>query len=352
MFSLLLLFRLTRGMRLLMLAAFLTLIPATTYADEYGVRWTPEQKNELSWKYFQHIVEEHQQRQAKLEKLFPELAPKLNFSNLPTTADPRIGRYLKARLSRPEQETLNQSIRKIVLENQKLLVEAEKKALPKWNAALEDDQALPARREKTVRILGDQVTATNLGVILDTSPSMRHRLDSLRAEITENFRYAYFAEVATCWLYGVWEDEHFTNPRYTISSELKVDKRSIGDPPIATWSWFHADPPAHLNPFDPKWHCPLSSANFLENEYSHLNWVRATRHPASGIFALSHLLEVDTIYWFSDYKDRCDKEYVGKVVENLRARKIRLYLTSIKRKPHKLLVAYAKESGGAFKRER
>lgn len=317
------------------------------HAKEYGGKWTDKSKAEVSWKLIEHLKTEQEERLEKLKEYVPDLTPTLSFSNFPSETG-RDGertkeKFLEGRLSSKATAEFMGGLHQNLQANQNLLYPAEKLAFKKWQPKPGDSKE--STKTHTAKILGNEVTAIRLGVILDNSPSMREVVETLRKEITQKFSYSYFVEVAGTKL----------SPRQQFGS-LLARRSSVGGKDvkygIQDSSWFFADPPKHLNPFDPKWHSPQSLGCLKSIETCYPEWPRITRDPISALLAMINLLETDTIYWFSDYEDDVDEKFLLTLIREMQEKKIRLYLVSNSRKPHKLLMKYAEYSGGSYKKER
>ena len=199
------------------------------------------------------------------------------------------------------------------------LAAAEEKASVEWEE--ENADGFTGRvdsAEVRADIFGLEVVATNLGVILDNSPSMREFLPALREEITSNFTESYFIEVRGSWV------------------------NSKADAP-----WFFAAPMEEDNPFDPKWWIPeVPSMNF---ESTFRRW---NRDNPSAIVALIELMKVDAIYWFCDFDDEEEDEAVARIAGPILENGVALYVHTVKNRPSKALEKLIEDSGGELIRKR
>jgi hypothetical protein len=188
----------------------------------------------------------------------------------------------------------------------------------------------------TVEIFGNPITAGRIGVILDSSPSMKEEIIRLRAAIEASFTNHFFVEAATCELTG------------DRSGGRLAQQCAFGDGRIYSSPWFFADPPAGMNPFEKDWHCPLRLMRSTDEEFLFREWVRLTRSPISAIFAMSGLLKVDTLVWYSDFQDADNTQFCKDLAKMLEKNGTRLYLVSHDERPNKALRDYADDSGGDY----
>ena len=318
-------------------------LPALAFgASEYGGRWDDESKAKVCWKLIENLRTEQIERKAKLSEHFDDLAPDLNFANFPSEqgadGERLKERFLAGRLRSSKADEFMASLHKNLQANQDLLYEAEKNAAQKWKL---DSESVESEKEHTAKIFGNDVTAIRLGVILDSSPSMKDVIPKLRESIAEKFHYSYFVEVAKCSLgKNLLVAQGF-------GRETSIDNYNFHGCP-----WFFADPPKRANPFEEKWHSPRDLKSLSTVESCYPVWPSLTRTPSSAFSAMINLLETDTIYWFSDFKDKVNEGFVKALCREMRKRKIRLYLVSNSKKPHELLITYAEISGGSYEKER
>lgn len=180
-------------------------------------------------------------------------------------------------------------------------------------------------------IYGTEMTSSNLGVLLDNSPSMTPYLEAVRSEVKKNFPNAHFREAAES---GLHID--FRNP---INEIEKV----YGD------AWHYGElPSSGVNPFDPKWH----QSKIYENIEPHYRQVNLERNALSALIALIKLQEVDTLYWFCDFEDDIEPFALNMLKEAIVQSKVKLYVHSSKRRPKKELVQIIEASGGEVIRKR
>ncbi len=161
------------------------------------------------------------------------------------------------------------------------------------------------------KIFGSDVSARNLGVILDSSGSMSRFVAKLRAEIHRDFAGCNIVEVPSC----------------TVSGNADA-------------AWFYASPVSGINPFTPDRHCPAISSELIAQ-------IRHARSDtASAIVAMVTLMKNDAIYWFSDFKDGVSDKTVAKIAVPVLANKVKLYLHTIDKPPAKSLADLVEKSGG------
>ncbi|MDB4323547.1 DUF3379 domain-containing protein [Akkermansiaceae bacterium] len=199
-------------------------------------------------------------------------------------------------------------------------------------------------KEYTAKVLGEAVIASQIGVILDSSPSMKEYVEKLRTEISEQFRYSYFVEVEECAIdrpQGLWS---------RLGRNIKIHPKS--SVMVRSAPWFYADPSPHLNPFLPNWHSPKDLSVLKSLDSCYVEWPALSRHSNSAFLAMIDLLDVDSIFWFSDFEDDVDEKMNNILVTLMKEKGIRLYLVSVDNKPSKMFRDYAKESGGSYRKER
>ncbi|MEJ6561973.1 MAG: hypothetical protein QNK83_02575 [Akkermansiaceae bacterium] len=319
---------------------------STLVAGEYGGKWTTISKADVSWKLITNLKEEQDERLKMLEiHEFPDV-PSLSFDHFPEAAGKAgarlLDRFMNGKLGGAKTEQFLQGIHQDLKANQDKLYEAEQKAAKIWKPA--EGVSKNSIKEYTAKVLGEAVIASQIGVILDSSPSMKEYVEKLRTEISEQFRYSYFVEVEECAIdrpQGLWS---------RLGRNIKIHPKS--SVMVRSAPWFYADPSPHLNPFLPNWHSPKDLSVLKSLDSCYVEWPALSRHSNSAFLAMIDLLDVDSIFWFSDFEDDVDEKMNNILVTLMKEKGIRLYLVSVDNKPSKMFRDYAKESGGSYRKER
>jgi len=200
----------------------------------------------------------------------------------------------------------------------KKLAEAEKPAAVEWDRKYRDGRREVKLSPEAEAFLYDmQVTARNLGVILDNSRSMTKVLPLVRGEIRRRFPGARFLEVN--------------------ASSLKM--------PNPLWGpygeWYFATILEERNPFDAKWFLPSVPQDQIH--YHMIGWKRDT---LAAMKSLITLMEADAIYWFCDFEDIIEPAAVRVLEELLTKNKVRLYVHSVKNSPPGAIMNLVRETRG------
>lgn len=285
-------------------------------SESYG-RWDDESRAKYTMLFMDYLLKEQKQRNAMLKESTPDHVVDLKYKYFNLPADSEIeeakAKMLEGRLNRKLTGELITGMLKDLQVNKTLLYVAEEKAFKIWKPKT-DSGVLPTKK-KEAKLIGEQVQAINIGVVLDNSQSMKEYIKALRDDVVKGFSYHEVIEVGAC------------------SFESYYGKNA----------WFFADPPAHMNPFDAKWHSPKELKHFVRAPYQ--NYINMMRDSRSAIEALV-MKGVDTVYWLSDFKDSRNKRIAGEVAELLKKNKVRLYMHTVKTRPRKdPMVEYAKETG-------
>lgn len=312
---------------------------------EYGGKFSVANKAQFAWELMEMLYQEQQDRAKTLEDLSPENTVDLKYPYRETvvagTSDPTLDQFLASSRVSGFRDRMLRELAVELQKNQLLLYDAEKEAASNWKA--EEHPKPPQVTIGSVEVFGNAVTAGRIGVILDSSPSMEDEIDRLRKEITSKFKHNYVVEVAKCELNAQGLRSFLA--RDVILGENGNQFRVPAAP------WFFADPPEGANPFLEKWHSPKKlNRGYALNRFDSC-WfqiVRFRRSPISALLAMSELIEVDTIFWFSDFQDRVDRKFCEALVASFAQKKIRLYLVSNDKRPSKVLRDYAEESGGDY----
>ena len=147
-------------------------------------------------------------------------------------------------------------------------------------------------------------------------------LPKLRDQIKSKFEYAYFIEI-----YGSFIEYY----------EQKLQEKA----------WFYISPESHENPFLKQWYCqsyPLESPHLFLNEYEVSNLQAFT--------ALATVRKVDTIYWFTDLKDK-NSDYDYEILNKLLKRyQVKLYVHTTGKQPNTIFRKIIKDSGGEIIKSR
>lgn len=329
--------------RFLMILLALGVLCLGAQAKEGRGSWDRESKAAYLIKLIDTLKIEQDERIARLEKEFSSLVPTLAYPHFDKFNAHENGKasirenFLRGRLNAKQKAAFFEGVRKDLQDNQTKLYAAEKKAAALWKP--EDKAAEDSDKEYTAEIFGQKVSAMRLGVILDNSHSMAPYMPVLRKKIEAGFPYCYFVEVKGCRIVPLWC--RLSRP---ISQRmgLKYEENMQA-------AWFFADPGVNQNPFLPHWHSP-EKLQLTQN--SHGDWVRLSRNNFSAMLAMSHLLELDSIYWFSDFQDETTPRMRKLLLHFLAKKKVKLYLHSHDKRPHADLVKYARSSGGAYKKKK
>lgn len=324
-------------LKILLLATLISLAPGITDAREGKGRWTKENEAKYAIRLIDNLKKEQDERLQKLTTFDNSLAPKLSYPSF-TSVEQR-NRFLAGKLNATDSTKYRKSLLGDLHKNQLLLTESEQAAFPKWVQKYQETKN--SEKEHTAEVLGNPVTALRIGIILDSSPSMKPYADKLRTEILKDFPYAYFVEVDGCAISRLW-----------TNFQDRTNTFNVGRMRTHHCAWFFADPPKHLNPFDPKWHSPQSLTNLARRDELHYEWLNLSRSTYSAILSMSQLLEVDTIYWMSDFQDDVEREVSQAIVEQLKKSKIRLYLHTLDKRPKSDWIKYSKASGGKYIRKK
>ena len=172
-------------------------------------------------------------------------------------------------------------------------------------------------KEVQGEILGMELSASNLGVVLDYSPSMASYLEQLRNTIADTFPDSQFREVWGCYL-----------------KALRYEERP---------TWLYSEPIPNRNPFHPKWFIPAMPTE--PAHYAHWRWKKDN---VAAIQALILNQEVDSIYWFCDFDDNIDDYALQELGKLVLEHKVRLYVHTSDKYPPKMLRELIDRSGGEF----
>ncbi|MDF1658189.1 MAG: hypothetical protein P1U58_11300 [Verrucomicrobiales bacterium] len=312
---------------------FLSLIGLVSYSpyfvnsSEYGGKWTDEGIREYSLRYIENTKERFAQRALRLSEVidFPIL---VSYRPLTENQQEVYEKFLADRISDGDRERLFRLLLSILEEARVELAEAENRAYPLWEKLPKEE------REKltsvTAEVYGTELVATNLGVVLDNSPSMLPYLEQVRAEVGKSFPLAHFREAAGSGLHqrGFYESGEY----------LTVDD-----------SWFYGQLSlSESNPFDSKWH----QSKIYERFQPHYRQVKLERDPLAALMGLITLQGVDTIYWFCDFEDDIEDEALEMLATAIEDYEVKFYVHSSNRRPDRDLVEVIEKSEGEVIRKR
>lgn len=238
-------------------------------------------------------------------------------------------KFLEDRISEKHREGLFRMLMRDLESVRAKLAEAEKAAFADWEKLPKEEQE---NRVVAVEgeIYGTDITASNLGVVLDNSPSMRPYLEAVRAEINKSFPSAHIREAAGSGL--------FLNRRFEIGGAFPV-----GD------AWYYGElPSVGVNPFDPKWHQP----KIFESYEPYYRQVSLERNPLAALRGLIELQDVDVIYWFCDFEDDIDSVAFQVLRKAKETHEVEFYVHSSNRRPKKLITDLVEATGGEVIRKR
>lgn len=205
--------------------------------------------------------------------------------------------------------------------NRALLATAEEKAAKIWDERNKKGE-IKEYVTREAELYGTQIKSKRIGVVLDNSYSMALVLPKLRDQIKSKFEYAYFIEI-----YGSFIEYY----------GQKLQEKA----------WFYVFPESHENPFLKQWYCqsyPLESPHLFLNEYEVSNLQAFT--------ALATVRKVDTIYWFTDLKDK-NSDYGYEILNKLLKRyQVKLYVHTTGKQPNTIFRKIIKDSGGEIIKSR
>jgi hypothetical protein len=212
---------------------FTFLITPWLAAREYGGRWDDESIREYSLKYIDGTKERFAKRAARISQVLEDYPGKVEYRQLTAPQKEAYDKFLKDRLNSSDREKLIRLILQDLEDARLKLIKWEEKAFKAWEKLpreVKEEKAAVIKGE----IYGTEVTASNLGVLLDNSPSMRPYLEAVRSEIAKSFPNAQYRESAGS----------------GIAFDVDYSSRAMQND-----SWYYGEiPESGVNPFDPKWH--------------------------------------------------------------------------------------------------
>ncbi|MGE9268949.1 MAG: hypothetical protein ACQKBY_12705 [Verrucomicrobiales bacterium] len=285
--------------------------------ESYG-RWDDESMAEYTSKLITWLQTNFAERAARIEEETGEphliTYDYLNLDNADRKKKRLFERYLQGRLS--DKDTLEHTTQALdELENiRSELAKAEEKAAAAWQ---------PPHDQITVkngRIFDAEITAGRLCVVLDNSRSMAPYLPKLREEIAKDFTHAYIVETSGC---------HLDRP---------------ADAP-----WFFAAPARGVNPFTADRFLPQVPRAEQNPHAQFIGWTRST---PSALTAMINLMHADAIYWFCDFDDDDQDSVITEFGQLLLAKKVKLHVHTLAKRPPKLLMELIERSEGSYQRKR
>ena len=231
-------------------------------------------------------------------------------------------RFLKYRLS---ESQIHEHVTPYLVElekNRLLVVNAEEEASKIWE---EKNKAGEMKEDVTneAELYGTKIKSANLGVVLDNSNSMAAFLPKLREEIGTKFKNSHFVEI-----YGSILNLGFNED---ITKNL----------------WFYLTPQKGENPFLKKWYCPEYPSKNIHYFVAGLE-----QDNLSAIAALAMERKVDTIYWFTDMKDKGYDNAEKALGIILTKHNVKLYVHTLSQMPRTSVRNIIKASGGEVIRKR
>jgi hypothetical protein len=232
--------------------------------------------------------------------------------------DREIERYTEGKLGEGQTDRLTGRALAELEEAREELAAAEAKAAKAWAAKHKDGMKdVKASPEAEAYIYEMKVTARRLGVLLDNSRSMTSALPALRKTIGEKFLNTRFAEVDGC--------------------RLTLDRPTWGPYP----EWQSATPLEFRNPFEPRWFLPEIPKKDIH--YHSVEWERNTM---AAFRSMVTLMEVDAIYWFTDFDDKIDSRTAQALEKLLTDNKVKLYVHTVKSTPPGIISSIIRRTGG------
>ena len=209
--------------------------------------------------------------------------------------------------------------------------------------------SLQAVREMaiTANMFGAQITATNLGVVLDVSGSAHTHLDKAIAEIDKNFPTAYMVLVVGC---GMSDGS-----RAKAGGGGKVP----GSPRVVAYSRRDSEEeynslarsvPAQLETFFKRMGEKRGKEvrRYFERRNNLFVLYGGDVHGAN--FAFDYLLKqnADTIYWFADFADAIDQPIIEDLTKDLRRNRVKVIAHNFMGKPIKEQVKEMTQATGGM----
>ncbi|MEP2776425.1 MAG: hypothetical protein ABJQ29_16985 [Luteolibacter sp.] len=301
----------------LRIASASVIFPTALRAGEGTGKWSDESRQEYCGLLIEWLRENFDRRAATLKNETGNDFD-LGYDYLAPTEDRRklrmLDKFAEQRLSDSDTEEHVTAALREFESVRKRLAEAEAVASGNWVAKNREK----ASKEGT--IFDTQVTAGNLGVILDNSRSMQPYLEKLREEISKDFMDAYFVECNGC--------------------DLSYEARS---------PWFFSSYLEGMNPFSAELHIP-AVPQWEDAPYS--RFISYTRDAPGALHCMSDMMEMDAVYWFCDFDDPVEDDVMRRIARSFMDRKVRLYVHTLDKRPPEMIQLLAEKSGGAVIRKR
>lgn len=246
----------------------------------------------------------------------------LHNSNMDRKQEAYHERFLKFRLTEKQVHAYVTPYLIELEKNRVIVAKAEEEAAKIWEeknkkGEIEEDVSSEAE------LYGTTIKSAKLGVVLDNSHSMAPYLPKLREEIGSKFKNSFFKEV-----YGSIIDIGF---KEDITKSL----------------WFYLSPQKGENPFLQKWYCPSYPSKDVHYFVAGLE-----QSNLAAIAALAIERKVDTIYWFTDMKDKGYPEAETVLGNILLKYKVKLYVHTLSQLPRTSVRNIIQASGGEVIRKR
>ncbi|MEO0414244.1 MAG: hypothetical protein AAF226_04730 [Verrucomicrobiota bacterium] len=318
--------------------ALVFLLPLLTFtnafASEYGGKWADHSVREYSLEYVEETKERFAKRALRLSEII-DFPAQLTYRDLTPELQKDYDKFLDDRLSSSKQDKLIFAILCSLEEVRTKLETAEKRAFSEWEKLHSEEQKQKAAMT-AADIFGMEIQSSNLGVVLDTSPSMKPYVAAVRAEIMKSFPDAHFREAE-----GSGLSQSYGTP-VTIEGQSPQFRQPIND------AWFHGRmPTTGVNPFDPKWHEPI-----IYKTLPHYRQIELERNEMAALMALVTLHEVDTLYWFCDCEDDIENDAIRLLYKAMSENNVKLYVHSSNRRPDKNLLKLIELTKGEVIRKR
>jgi len=301
---------------------FFILLSSNALSSDWG-KWRKDDICAVTWEFINNTKQELLDRAVAVEKYTGRKVDIefLHNANIDRKQQVLHNKFLNFKTN---EKDFNEYIAPYLVElekNRNLLATAEEKAAEIWD---ERNKKAKIKEYATqeAELYGTQINSKRIGVVLDNSYSMVPALPKLRDLIKSKFEYAYFIEI-----YGSFIEYY----------GQKLQEKA----------WFYVSPESHENPFLKQWYCqsyPLESPHLFINEYEVSNLQAFT--------ALSVVRKVDTIYWFTDLKDKNSKYGYGILEKLLKHYKVKFYLHTTGKPPNTLFRKIIKDSGGEIIKSR
>ena len=298
------------------------LVSNNVFSSDWS-RWKKEDIFAIGWEFVINTKKELLNRALAVEKFSGQQVDLkfLHNANMDRRQQSEHERFLKFKTT---ERNFHKYIAPYLAElerNRVILAKAEEKASKIWDAKNKDGE-ISRYVASEVELYGTEIKSSRLGVVLDNSNSMYRVLPKLRDEIKSKFKKAYFIEI-----YG---------------SKMNYQSQDLSEE-----TWFYVFPEPNENPFLKQWYCQSYPA---ENAHLFINNFKTNNLPA--FTALAKIRKVDSIYWFTDLKDRSDNYNYDMLSNILKKYDVRLYVHTTDRQPPSVLRKIIKESGGEIIKKR